>query len=258
MPANFSFNKLSSQLSIFAVMNLVIDIGNSLIKAAVFENQNLIWSEVFETISERVIENHFKKYVITSAIVSSVASGNDSIEKYLKTLTSCIHLNVNTPIPIKNNYSTPDTLGNDRLANVIGANALFPNKNVLVIDAGTCLKFDFINREGEYMGGAISPGLHMRYKALHQFTERLPLLEPVKNAAFVGNTTANSIHSGVVNGMLVEINGILNHYAINIQPLQVILCGGDLGYFSNHLKNNIFAAPHLTLQGLNEILLYNQ
>lgn len=239
-------------------MNLVIDIGNSLIKTAIFNKRELIFSNIFNEVTVQEIENDNKKYGINSCIISSVTAVNESIKTYTEKVKKCIILNSTTSIPIKNNYSTPETLGNDRLANVVGANALFPKKNVLVIDAGTCMKFDFVNSKEEYLGGAISPGLKMRYKAVHQFTEQLPLLEPSENVNLIGNNTVNSIHSGIVNGMRAEINDVIHQYETIAAELQVILCGGDARYFSNHLKNNIFAIPNLTLQGLNEILLYNQ
>ncbi len=239
-------------------MNLVIDIGNSMTKTAVFENKKLIIEEIYEVFSKKNLEIFLSHHSIKASILSSVTSSHDEIKEELKRISFFVELNSATSLPIKNHYKTPATLGNDRLANVVGANALFPEKNVLVIDAGTCLKFDFINSRDEYLGGAISPGLLIRYKALHQFTGRLPLLEPKENVKLTGDSTADSIHSGVVNGMIAEINGIVHQYDELSENLQLILCGGDARYFSNQLKNNIFAAPYLTLQGLNEILLYNQ
>jgi type III pantothenate kinase len=239
-------------------MNLVIDIGNSLAKIGIFENKNLIKTDTFDDFSLKYLEDYLESNLITACILASVAAEHSEIKSFLHDLSFFIELNANTKLPVKNRYTTPVTLGNDRLANVVGAYAAFPNRNILVIDAGTCLKFDFINEHNEYMGGAISPGLHMRYQALHHFTERLPQLEPQKNVELIGDSTSNSIHSGVVNGMTAEIKGIIQQYEKNSNDLQIILCGGDARYFSNHLKNNIFAAPYLTLQGLNEILLYNQ
>ena len=239
-------------------MNLVIDIGNSMTKAAVFVNKKLIKEETHEVFAQKNLETFLSHHSIKASILSSVTSAHDEIKEQLKRLSFFVELNSETGLPISNHYKTPATLGNDRLANVVAAHALFPEKNVLVIDAGTCLKFDFINERNEYLGGAISPGLLMRYKALHVFTGRLPLLDPKGKVKLIGDSTADSMHSGVVNGMIAEINGIIHQYDKLSYNLQVILCGGDARYFSNQLKNNIFAAPYLTLQGLNEILLYNQ
>lgn len=239
-------------------MNLVIDIGNSLTKTAIFENKNLIRTDSFEDFSQRDLDEYLDNNSINACILASVAAQHEELKETLKHLPVFIELKADTKLPVKNKYTTPVTLGNDRLANIVGANTLFPQKDALVIDTGTCLKFDFINAQSEYLGGAISPGLYMRYKALHQFTERLPLLDPQDNVELIGDSTSNSIHSGVVKGMIAEINGIIQQYEKISDNLQVILCGGDARFFSNHLKNNIFAAPYLTLQGLNEILLYNQ
>ncbi len=214
--------------------------------------------DVYEAITEIEIDTVFRKFPNAPIIISSVASINETLGNYLQDRASSTFLNSETPLPIINDYLSPETLGNDRIANVVGAKSVFPNHNALVIDLGTCMKFDFITDKGVYKGGAISPGLNMRYKALHQFTDQLPLIEPVDVADLIGNSTINSINSGVFNGMLAEIKGIIYQYKLLSTDLKVILTGGDLRFFSIHLKNDIFAAPYLTLEGLNEILLYNQ
>ncbi|MDQ3192959.1 MAG: type III pantothenate kinase, partial [Bacteroidota bacterium] len=157
-------------------------------------------------------------------------------------------------------YLSPETLGKDRLAAVAGASLVFPNVNVLVIDAGTCIKYDFINNKSEYLGGGISPGIKMRYAALNNFTQKLPLLEPIKEVTLLsGNTTISSIHSGVQLGALSEVKEIINLYLEKYIKITVILTGGDMEFFKPVMsgKNNIFADSFLIHKGLNHILSYN-
>ena len=242
---------------IFAGMNLVIDIGNTNEKAAIFDKQKIVHVFAEKKISAGATDEWLQQFNPDACIIASVAQERKDLYGQLKEAMFCILLDAKTKIPIKNHYLTPATLGNDRLANAVAANYLFPQKNVLVIDAGTCLKIDFLTK-GEYHGGSISPGLQMRYEALHHYTERLPLLKPVDSAALTGQDTSESIHSGVINGIRAELNGIIDQYKKINNDLQLILCGGDARFFSNHFKYNIFAAPYLTLQGLNEILIFNQ
>jgi type III pantothenate kinase len=165
-------------------------------------------------------------------------------------------LNDQTPLPFINTYRSPGTLGADRVANAAGAISKYPGRNVLVIDTGTCIKMDLVKAEGAYAGGSISPGLNMRYQALHRYTGRLPLLEPEEQATLIGTTTAESIHSGVLNGMVAEIDGLISRYESRFPDLVCLLTGGDHSLFSGKLKSRIFAAPTLTLEGLNSILLH--
>lgn len=172
-----------------------------------------------------------------------------------------MELNEKTKLPLKNRYKTPGTLGKDRLATAVGANYLFPSRNVLAIDAGTCIKYDFVNSKNEYLGGAISPGLDMRFKALHHFTAHLPQLKKMKtaNVNLIGRTTRDSILSGVQNGAIAEISGMIKCYQDKYENVHVILTGGDSVFIRTLVseKNRIFAAPDLTLLGLNVILNYN-
>jgi type III pantothenate kinase len=190
-------------------------------------------------------------------MISNVINDNHIITVAIKKKFPYIFLNAGTPIPIKNQYKTPETLGNDRLANAVGATIIFPEKNVLIIDMGTCIKYDFIDKNKNYHGGAISPGLEMRFKSLDKFTDQLPLIEPSENFSLTGRSTEESILSGVQNGIIFEINGMIDQYKKKHDELKVIITGGDHAFFANHLKSSIFAAPNLTLQGLNEILEYN-
>ncbi len=236
-------------------MNLIIDIGNTLIKFALFQEQTLLVKGK-GNLSD--LESFLDNNVFENVIISSVVDGDD-VKKMIASYSvkKMIELSNETKIPIDNKYKTPKTLGDDRLANVIGASSLFPKNNVLVIDAGTCIKFDAITHKAEYFGGAISPGLAMRFKALEHFTGKLPLVEPKNGIELIGNTSDNSILSGVVNGTVAEIEGVINQYRLVYENLTVILTGGDASFFDKELKSNIFVEPNLTLIGLNEILLYN-
>jgi|OpeIllAssembly_1097287.scaffolds.fasta_scaffold45909_3 type III pantothenate kinase len=239
-------------------MNLIIDVGNTRIKTAVFDDSKMIHNESltndsFVSEAKKIVE----KYKCTNAIISSVGSINKSQIDELRAEISLIELDYNTKVPFVNKYATPKTLGVDRIALVSSAIATYPNKNVLIIDAGTCITYDFVNNEGNYYGGAISPGLQMRYKALNVFTEKLPLLEPAEKFELLGNSTETSIHSGIINGVINEIDGIIKQYRKKNSDLTVVLTGGDVNFLSNRLKNSIFANPNLLLEGLNSILTYN-
>ena len=239
-------------------MNLIIDVGNTRIKTAVFDSSKLIHTESItkESFDADVIEI-IKKYQCNNAIISSVGSLKNAQIAKLQAEINLIELNYNTKVPFLNKYTTPKTLGVDRIALVSSAISKYPNKNVLIIDAGTCITYDYINNEGIYYGGAISPGLQIRYKALNVFTEKLPLLEASEKFELVGNSTETSIHSGVINGVINEIDGIINQYRKKNTDLTVVLTGGDVNFLSNKLKNSIFANPNFLLEGLNTILTYN-
>ena len=239
-------------------MNLIIDIGNSRIKIAVFKKSELIHTEIFtlHLFLERVLKT-IENYDCKNAIISSVINLNFSDIALLKSEINLIQLNSETKIPFKNNYGTPKTLGVDRIALVAAAVKQFPSKNVLVIDAGTCITFDFVTHQAIYLGGAISPGILMRYKALHKFTNKLPLLVPIYPDTIVGNSTESSMHSGVVFGVISEIDSAIDLYREKNKDLTIVLTGGDVNFLSNRLKNSIFANPNFLLEGLNTILTYN-
>lgn len=239
-------------------MNLIIDVGNSRIKSAVFDDSKMIHNESLtnESFISEVIKT-IRKYNCTNAIISSVGSINKAQIVELGAEINLMVLNYNSKIPFVNNYSTPKTLGVDRIALVSSAISQYQKKDVLIIDAGTCITYDFVNREGIYFGGSISPGIHMRYKALHAFTEKLPLLEPTEKFELVGDSTESSIHSGVINGVINEIDGIIELYRKKNADLTIVLTGGDVNFLSNRLKNGIFANPNFLLEGLNTILTYN-
>ncbi|MFY9242871.1 MAG: type III pantothenate kinase [Polaribacter sp.] len=240
-------------------MNLVIDVGNSRVKAAVFEQHNIVELFIFEKnkiVSE--VKKILKHQPISSSIISSVSNISLKQIDKLKEYTSILVVDATLKIPFKNLYATPNTLGVDRIALVSAAVKKFPKSNVLVIDAGTCITFDFINSSSEYLGGAISPGLEMRYKALQKFTSKLPLLNIDEPKSFIGNSTEQSIHSGVINGVVQEIDGVVGQYQKKYLDLTIVLTGGDTNFLSKQLKSSIFANQNFLLEGLNEILIFNQ
>ena len=161
-------------------------------------------------------------------------------------------------IPFKNKYTTPNTLGVDRIAVATAAFYTNPRRNTLVIDAGTCITYDIINAHGEYLGGAISPGLSMRYSAMHNQTDGLPLLQIEELTDFIGTSTKGSMHSGVINGTIQEVDGVIKQYEEHFKDLTVILTGGDAHFFAKRLKNSIFANSKFLLEGLNYLLEYNK
>ncbi len=191
------------------------------------------------------------------AILSSVTEVENDLMDALQKAGPLTMLTHETPIPIRNRYQTPETLGKDRLAAAVGARALFPGGNVLSIDAGTCITYDFVTASGDYLGGGISPGIRMRFRAMNTFTDKLPLIEPDDFERTIGRTTRESLLSGVINGVIQEIRGITGLYISEFGEIRVVLTGGDQEFLHNKLKINIFAAPNLVLLGLNEILDYH-
>ena len=203
------------------------------------------------------LQNFLENFFSDSIIISSVTTEATVISSWAKQVRKKYILTHELPLPIKNGYTTPITLGVDRIAGVCGAHQHFPDRPCLVIDSGTCITYDFIDRDGVFLGGGISPGLSMRFEAVHTFTARLPLVQMIESAPLIGNSTETCIQSGVLNGVIEELNGIINRYQEKFEGLQVILCGGDARFFENKLKASIFALPNLVLSGLNSILIYN-
>lgn len=239
-------------------MQLVIDIGNTRVKAALFESAELKHFFVYDSTTELLASGILEKYPIKNCILASVVNEIDSFVEKLRWKVEVLLFNADTPVPIKNLYKSAHTLGSDRLAGAVGGNNFFPNSNVLVIDAGTCIKYNFITKNNEYLGGGISPGLQMRLKAMHTFTSRLPLLEvDEKSDILIGNNSNESIVSGAQNGAVAEIDGIITQYKAQYPDINVVLTGGDVNFFEKRLKNSIFADQNLILKGLNVILEYN-
>jgi len=238
-------------------MNLVIDFGNTRIKAAFYEHTRLLKDFVFANALELgksgLIEENFQH-----CLISTVTKEHSGFIETLKSKSNLLVFSDQTPIPIINSYKTPQTLGSDRILAAIGSFSSFPNQNVLTIDAGTCIKYNFVNYKNEFQGGGISPGMSMRLKAMHNFTAALPLYEPEeKFDLLLGNDTKTSMLSGAQIGAACEIDEVISRYKFIYPDLKVVLTGGDAQYLSGQLKNPFFANQNNLLLGLNTVLLYN-
>lgn len=240
-------------------MNLVIDIGNTLTKIAIFSNNQIIFNNNYDSLTLNDLENLLNKFNIANSIIAEVKSFEVSLIELLQEKTNFFKLNQKAKLPFNNRYTTPNTLGKDRIAVISAASNLFPNTNVLVIDVGTCITFDIIDAENNYLGGAISPGLEMRFKSLEHFTGKLPLvkLEENNKPKFIGDSTVNSIKSGVYYGIKHEIEGVIKSYEEQYADLKIVLTGGNAERFEIAPKNRIFADKFFVLKGLNEILNEN-
>lgn len=238
-------------------MNLIIDIGNTRIKAALYNGNTLFELKLFNTIKELLLDTKFIKQA-NKCIIGSVVDQLEDFYNQLNAILPTIVFTTQTKIPLTNLYKSTATLGSDRLLASVAAYNIYPKCNVLVIDAGTCIKYNFTNYKNEYLGGGISPGIQMRFKALHQFTDKLPLIPFTNDAVnLIGDNTQNSILSGVLNGCVAEIDEIINQYKTQVPDTLFILTGGDSDFLAKRLKNSIFAHQNLVLKGLNDILNYN-
>ena len=239
-------------------MILVIDVGNTRIKAAVFEDATLFEIFVFSKIElQKNIENILKKFEkITDLVVSSVGDVEKQSFLAYNNILNVHFLSHEDSFPFHNCYATPKTLGIDRMVLAAGATLQYPSQNRLVIDAGTCVTYDFIDEENNYLGGAIAPGLRLRYESLHNFTAKLPLLSLESPKDFIGTSTSESIHSGVVNGFVYEIDGFIDEYKARYSNFIIILTGGDTDFLAKRLKNTIFANSNFLLESLNQTFQY--
>lgn len=238
-------------------MNLIIDIGNTRTKAALFKDGKILEVRFYDHFLDMINDDtliHLSK----QAIIGSVVQGAEELQSVLNNTVPTLLFSASTPTPLHNKYQSSATLGSDRLSASVGAYELYPNQNVLVIDCGTCIKYNFTNSKNNYLGGGISPGIQMRFKALEHFTSKLPLIEPdFSYNELIGNTTQNSILSGVLNGSANEVDGFINQYKEQFSDLICVLTGGDAEHLAKRLKNSIFVHQNLVLKGLNHILNYN-
>ncbi len=239
-------------------MIYTLDIGNTRTKLAIFENNSLnsITYIDNEKIQEKLSFFFEKNLIKPHLILSSVINLDEELLFWLENSTQLIQINHNTPLPIINKYKTPTTLGIDRLTLAAGATILHPNIPKLIIDAGTCITYDFVNGKNEYLGGAISPGLQLRFKSLNSYTAKLPLLTLEDIDYLIGKDTHESIQSGVINGVIAEIDHLINTYKQEYSNLTVILTGGDTLFLAKRLKNIIFANPNFLSESLNYIYQY--
>lgn len=235
-------------------MILVVDVGNTRIKGAVFEKDTLLEVFVFSKLElQTTIQSILNIYVtITDIIIASVSDIDKQNFNKLQISLNIHFVSHSDSFPFINQYQTPLTLGIDRMVLASGATLLYPNQNRLVIDAGTCVTYDFIDSDNNFLGGAISPGLGLRYKALHDFTAKLPLLTIENPNFFIGKSTSQSIHAGVVNGLVYEIDGFIDDYKAIYPNFIIILTGGDADFLANRLKNTIFANSNFLLESLNQ------
>ena len=240
-------------------MNLCIDIGNTRAKYAVFDHEEVVKVGVWDNFDLSPLRALQKEIpMIQRIIVSTVTLLKQNVLKEINIKPDrYLLLDHLTPIPIKNKYKTPETLGKDRLSAVIGASAVFPQRDCLVIDAGTCIKYDFISKKAVYKGGSISPGMNMRLEAMHHFTAKLPLVKPDKYDSLIGTDTNTAILSGAQSGALAEINGMIAAYVEKFGRIKVIITGGDAKFFAKRMKRKIFVSPNLVLIGLHKILNFN-
>jgi type III pantothenate kinase len=239
-------------------MILTIDVGNTRIKSAVFENNTLVEVFVFSNENcEKSIKNIFVKFdKIRNLVVASVGKLQKETFEAFSDQVKIHFITRENNFPFQNNYSTPQTLGIDRMVLAAGAVLQFPKQNRLVIDAGTCVTYDFIDENNNYLGGAISPGIRLRYESMHNYTAKLPLLTIEEPENIIGNSTQQAIHSGVINGLTYEINGYINSLKDKNENFIIILTGGDAIFLAKRLKNTIFANSNFLLESLSNLYQY--
>jgi type III pantothenate kinase len=235
----------------------VVDAGNSRVKIARFQNDEFIDVQIFDDSQDFLLKLELEKINSHFSILSSVVSEKRK-DWLVKTLNPTVVLSSDTSLPISlDQYKTPNTLGADRIANAVAGYSLSKQQNTLVIDIGTCVKFDFVDKEGLYQGGSISPGMLMRFKAMHDYTGQLPLIDEPEETDLIGKSTFESMNTGVMTGMKSEIDGMIGLYSHKYSSLTIFLTGGDHKRFDKGLKNSIFAENNLTLLGLYLILKHN-
>lgn len=240
-------------------MNLIIDIGNTQFKVCVFQNLEIVFHTYVSEIKQEFIEKLVEEYAIKSMIYSDTRGINKSdFIKILPKELPLVELTDKTKLPIKIEYETPHTLGKDRIASAVAASVLFNGYPCLIIDVGTALTIDFVDKESVFKGGVISPGPEMRFKALHEFTGKLPLEKPIESTKLLGHSTQTAIQYGVQNGILYEINEYISRFKEQYSELRVILTGGYAFLFEKKINYPIFADSFLVPKGLNRILIYNE
>jgi type III pantothenate kinase len=239
------------------VVTLCFDFGNTRLKCAVFENRDLKEVLVLDNDASDTIAGLVKKYQPAKSVLSSVIDHNPEMESILAANTKFHKLDHRSKIPVTTPVGKPQDIGADRLALVVAAVDLYPRSNNLVVGLGSAITYNFINKNHEFLGGGISPGMEMRFKSLELFTAKLPLVIKDWNFPLIGYDTRTNILSGVLLGMSKEIDGMIDAYAEKYGNFNVILTGGDTPYFVYHLKNKIFADPNLIYQGLYAISEYN-
>lgn len=238
--------------------NLAIDQGNSSSKVYVFEGENIVDSFRFDTLSKTDLVPIYKKYDIHGAVISSVQNEDKELNDWLQNNSErYIELTNRTSTPMNIKYNNAHLLGHDRIAAAVGAMSRVPGENVLVIDAGTAITLDVVNSNGTFLGGNISPGLSIRFQALNNYTDKLPLVTAEGEVPIIGHDTITAIRSGVVLGLVSEIEGYITRIANELGELKVFITGGDCHFLASHIKNPLIVDENLLANGLNRILLYN-
>ncbi len=229
---------------------LCLDFGNTRLKCAVFNNNEIKDVITLEDDSVETINNLISTYKPNKSILSSVIDHNPEIENILSAKTKFHKLTHQSKLTFTTPVGKPETIGADRLALIAGAVHFYASKHNLIIGLGSCITYNFVDKFHAFLGGSISPGLEMRFKAMHEFTAKLPLIKADSNFPLVGYDTKTNLLSGVILGMRKEIDGTIEEYALRYSNFNVHLTGGDMGFFVPHLKNKIFASPHLIYKGL--------
>ena len=239
-------------------MNLVVDIGNTLVKLAVFDRGRIVDTRSVEAVSPAMLDSLFEAWPVRRAIVASTRADDEpAVELVRARVEYFVEFTPATPVPLGNVYRTPATLGRDRLAAAVGASVLYGGRNVLIVDFGTALTFDLVTADAVFRGGCISPGMKTRFRALHDYTARLPLCSATAAEALQGLSTEEAVRLGVMNGIAFEVEGYVARMREKIGDLCVIFTGGDAKHFVKRIKNTIFANCNLVFCGLNRILEYN-
>ncbi len=239
-------------------MNLCIDIGNSSAKVTVFDRDKMTFYRRYKKLSIVSLNKIISDFHIKRTIISSTRQLQNKWTQNLKKKTPLLILDHETKVPFKNLYHTPQTLGRDRIAGIVGAIKLFPKKNNLVLDLGTCNTYDFVDAKNRYHGGNIAPGMQMRFQAMRDYTDKLPLVIANLNKKILGLSTQEAMQNGAIWGIILEIEGYIKVLKKEYGPINVILTGGDAPFFANHFKKKIFAEPYLIPIGLNQILKLNK
>lgn len=239
-------------------MYCCIDIGSTKLKLALYQNRDLQYHYSVDRDTTKATLAILKKHKdITHCILSSVRLPLRTLESYLEKKYFYIKLSADTPVPIRNDYGSPSTLGKDRLAAVIGAYMAKPHEGHLVIDAGTCMTLDYIDKDGIFVGGNISPGINLRLRAMHEFTHTLPLVECINPETDLAKDTVSAIQNGAILGTIMEIESFIERIRSKYSLINITLTGGAAFFLAEYLKTPIFVSPNLVLEGLNEILHYN-
>jgi len=223
-----------------------------------FNGPELLEKQLRESLSPHNIMAYATNHKVQNIILSTVGRPVDPTwESEMDRRFYFLRLDHQTPLPIVNSYGTPETLGKDRLAAIVGAWQLYPKENCLVIDTGTCITYDLLSADGVFLGGNISPGLSIRYRAMHEFTANLPLVSRMEPDDPIGQSTVSAMRNGAQLGASLEIDGFVKLFRKKFGSLRVILTGGDADFFAKVVKSEIFVNPDLVLLGLNKILTYN-